>query len=353
MDNVKPELEIRKVWAISPDNEHFALAGYELLKFPEGFSIYDLDDGKVTVSIDLGNGKALLDIAFDRGGAEIIGVVTPSGRSGALEIHRWNLATGLEDISRSPSIVTIPNGRYYADLGFAAHGEYLVSTPSRGDREEDTLSIVSTTSPLGVFRKFRFSSWNEARLAAKLIRQSEKIAVVDDDLLISMSTGLTVEVKKEGNTFSLVNGRTGNRLIAQDLILDEVQLRIKGRYMVVISSSTSLWSTETGALITGRVGERGDDEYVDFADGGSSIITIGSSGRISKWFMGNTEGTMPLWVRDLGSAVSGLEVNENLNLVSIPQERLSKIRNDYLNRLREAAARGDEEAKFVLINLEQ
>jgi WD40 repeat protein len=340
--------------ALSPDNKYFIFAAGEgFMKGAEGFYIFDLEAETPPQKVKVREGSNIIDFVFNRNGTKIIGLMSVKGEAHAYEIHQWDTITGKENDSILPLKLRLPDDKNISlNYGLAVHGEYFLGSPTITATTEDTISLASINGLQSELRQFKFSDWNEAQLTGELIGQAESITFPGDNISIRINQELTVEVKKQGNRCALFNGKTGRRLIVPNLRLDSARLSPDGKYLAVISSTTSVWSTETGSLITGRIGEGRDDAYVDFVADGSSLITIGSSGKISTWLLGNRNNAMPSWVHDLGSAITGLEIDQGLNLVNIPQERLSKIRNDYFNRLREAARQGDEEAKYVLENLQ-
>jgi WD40 repeat protein len=263
------------------------------------------------------------------------------------EIRRFNASTGKAE-ALIPSLI-LDTERMIKPGGLTRYGEYLIRYKIVGD-SGGAFSIIPTDGTQKTFKEFTFSNNYEANLAVLLLKQAERITLAEGGLSALMPSGLTVELKGAENKFRIVNKKTGRQMIAPKDMFSMAKLSPDGKFLAARSLTISIWNLETGSLITDRIGQIEQTLFVDFIPDSPFIVTASSQGNISTWFIGDLKNDVPAWLDGLSEAISGMEINDNLDLVNIPQDRFFKLRNDYLKRLQEAADNGDVEAKYILGN---
>ncbi|HEX2081353.1 MAG TPA: TIR domain-containing protein [Longimicrobium sp.] len=105
--------------------------------------------------------------------------------------------------------------------------------------------------------------------------------------------------------------------------------------------------TETGRVLAAHY-RLDDGRVLGFSPGSRSILTQGSDGRVREWFVHGGHRKAPDWLEDLGVALTATRLLPNLTLVDVGEEEHRQARARVLVRLRSAADRGDEGARFLL-----
>lgn len=335
-----------------PDNLHFVAAA----KWGSSFRLllFDIRDGsfvQLTPPIE--------NFEFDFGALDITGTkLIVSGRSGLPNndvLHQtaaWDLSTGLVEY---PPLFTLKQSEFKAPFSeLTRYGEYMLFHSS--ERDTRYVYVLKTSQPLANAVELTFATQDYAWFAKSVLLQAEKIDLDEKGVLTAEFSGSTsIEfVRNPENIIRLKDKKTGKILLAPTGLFNtsnDLRISPDARLVAVRDSSwVSVWSTRTGFPLTPRFGSGLVRGSFIFSPDSTRLLTV-SDGSVDSWYIGSLSPGVSAWIKDIGAALTGLEIGNSFDLNEIPQEKLVKIRNDYIKRLQEAADSGDVEAKYILDNL--
>lgn len=249
---------------------------------------------------------------------------TASGRG--FDIISWR--PGEDSPPRRPM-----NGSF---LGFASNGAYFASTEeSEFDRREfrdlrfydsQTLEPVSDT--------FRFVDPRLVRLTILLLRQTEKIEIVDRNIVV-LEGALGEIARLHGGQGAFLTGPNGDMLRVPRYFPDRIEkqdpgttptelvVSFDGRWLI---SNGVLSEASTGLPITFLPGDEQRPLATTFEADSYSVLTMTSDGdlRRSKVIYPDD----PIWA-EAGPALTGLAASTEQDLERIDQRRLLELREQF------------------------
>ena len=272
------------------------------------------------------------------------------------KVRLWDATTGTEIPGGAGEFNTTNGGRF---LDFTRHGEFMLLLNLRDGPYSDwrELAVRSTEGGAQRTARFYFVRHGDAALAATILKQALKLTVTSQtEVLAEFGPGITISVKAAPDGAKIVNHETGKQFIAPPRIQNSKGLDFDPISGLVLSGPSGrdglmrIWEGSAGAPVSEGMWHEGYVRAFAFTAGGEQVLTVTENGRVRLWYVGQLAAGKPPWMNEMGEALSGMQVVNDIDIQRLTPEVHAEIKRSYEKLLREAAERGDLNAQFVLRN---
>lgn len=254
----------------------------------------------------------------------------------------------------------LPGGRFElpptegAFDGFTRYGEYFMT---RRPGAVPEITLWKLDSPLNPLIRLRFENQDTAQMAEALLRQAQELRLRGSDVIAVLSSGIAISVVSSPAGALLMNERTKARLVVPvELGSDLSNLLFSPDGRLVAASFTSpegsllrVWDSTTGLPLSESLWYEGQIKFIAFTADSKRLLTTNQYGVLRSWFFNDFKHGTPSWMTRMGEALSGLRVVGGMDVQRVPTDEHAKLRREFWDALRAAAAAGDEGARFLLV----
>lgn len=235
----------------------------------------------------------------------------------------------------------------------AANGNYAIL---RRTAAEIVLKNLANNS----MRILHFTNAGMAFLAAELLSDSHKININRSEIVAEYVNGLVVSISTSGDIelinkdkrkISLLSPFESNDISGRtDHYSSDLSVSADGKFILGFDGyRVNLNESQTRLSLLKNLTSPGFI-YAEFLDTDEGILTIDDKGQVDTLKINYRKDKIPVWLADMGRALSGQQIKNNISAEPLLQESYLEIRNQYRERLVKAAKQKDTQAEFILNN---